>query len=618
MSVSNEEEVSAASTPSAAEDETKGGPVALPPATADEVEEWCENLTGQLFEAIAQCTPEYRRPQVLLLAKEFVGGIIKVGTSPLPEAAAAVQRISVRRSAVIQSAVTPELAVMTPFKSKGAKQQEKTPKKKITFRPAIRDVAKWTAITMLVTIGLSGIMSGIILIFLYSLSQILEPVALYDSNGTLARNLTSPGQQQYYVYQRNRRTSYFLKFVGMSLACFMQLSVMWMKERNRISKTSTFSFVVYSVVPQGLIVGTTFLIYVVAFEAFPVGSVLFNGYTMGVIAMIYAFSMAVYDNYYGVKQYRSDAIVQTRNVARHEIQSLPTSTDGNQQRRVERPSRNKRHPLLSAIKAALPELLIFAALLFFVIGILALYRFVQGSTAKMAVYLLALVIKAAGNKLQLHLIHKVKGFPTWAADFAVFGYEFGTALLCRLMLMSIPDESTAILLSVLNCVFELMIRTWCYADYIGAHAKTLQKRVALQDGYGTRSKDGHVDYWRWGVLRVIDSNNDMIVEYVTSVAAAGMLFWLPRTGIFLITGDGSSSEGQGADLLLLLRLVLYQAVPEFVVDTFACALELHGGLSGQYAEYLTHLYRKPASILMKFTSVAFLLAFALGTSLTIK
>ena len=360
-----------------------------------------------------------------------------------------------------------------------------------------------------------------------------------------------------------------------------------------------------------LAISVVWLIPIVAFEAFPAGSVLFNGYSLGSIFVVWAVSNWVYENYVGVKRHRSDTIVQTRAAAR-EMQG-----DGHRSR-----SRKQRHPLVSAIRSAVPTLIVLVAVLLFVLVILFIYRAAQGTTAKMAVYFFGLAIKTGGNKLQLHVIHGIKGFPMWAADICVFAYEFVTALLCRLMLMSIPDEDTAILLSVLNCVTELMVRTWCYSDYIGSHVKTMQRKVnelngieSIDDG---RAHDNSVDYWQWGVLRVVDSTNDMVVEYVTSFAAAGMLLWLPRTGIFLLTADGST-VGQGANLLLLMRLVGYQVIPELVIDTFSSALEIRGGLSGQYTEYLGNVYRKkPVTLLMKLAMVAIVLPFTLAAAVVIK
>ena len=160
--------------------------------------------------------------------------------------------------------------------------------------------------------------------------------------------------------------------------------------------------------------------------------------------------------------------------------------------------------------------------------------------------------------------------------------------------------------------------------YLGEYSATLKdlrdhpRRVSAQlelEPRHTPSQMTHkseADFWKWGILRVCDGNNDMVIEYVTSLVAAGVLFWLPRTEVFLLTAETNAS----ADLATLLRLVSYQAVPEVVVDAYSSALEIRGGLSAQYRHYWTS--QKPVVVLSKALLAVSALAFCLSCAIVVK
>ncbi len=61
-----------------------------------------------------------------------------------------------------------------------------------------------------------------------------------------------------------------------------------------------------------------------------------------------------------------------------------------------------------------------------------------------SVVLLALLVKMGGNKLQLLLLKNFPKAPLWLSNISVFAYEYATALLIRMMMLSIPSQSTAI------------------------------------------------------------------------------------------------------------------------------------------------------------------------------
>ena len=176
--------------------------------------------------------------------------------------------------------------------------------------------------------------------------------------------------------------------------------------------------------------------------------------------------------------------------------------------------------------------------------------------------------------------------------------------------MSIPDIDTAVLFSILNAVFELMIRNWFYVRYMSKGAHEIQQReqreqqampmrmitttmstMAAADGGGSsgdtdatteadasKSK-AHVRYWQEGSLRIIDGGNDMVVEYVSSVVACAIVYWLSPIKAFRFATDAQ------VDGWTLLRLALVQMVPEVFVDAYACSLEITGGLLEHYRSY---------------------------------
>ena len=82
----------------------------------------------------------------------------------------------------------------------------------------------------------------------------------------------------------------------------------------------------------------------------------------------------------------------------------------------------------------------------------------------MLVVMLALGVKMLGNKMQLGIL-KSLNLPPAALDSSSYLYEFSTALMCRVMLASLPDEELAKTASLISTAVELMVRMWFFADY---------------------------------------------------------------------------------------------------------------------------------------------------------
>ncbi len=119
------------------------------------------------------------------------------------------------------------------------------------------------------------------------------------------------------------------------------------------------------------------------------------------------------------------------------------------------------------VKIAFPVLMVFGISFVYILGIFRL-----GDAAKVvaggpeAVLLLALLVKMGGNKLQLLVLKSLPLVPLWVSNVSVFLYEYMTALLVRMVLLSIPSERTAIYFSLLSAALELMIRAWFFVGYI--------------------------------------------------------------------------------------------------------------------------------------------------------
>ena len=105
----------------------------------------------------------------------------------------------------------------------------------------------------------------------------------------------------------------------------------------------------------------------------------------------------------------------------------------------------------------------------------------------------------------------------------------------------------------------------------------------------------------------------MSTEYGSCIIAAAMLFWLPQTNAFQITGDIDAEIQTNISGYVLLKLVFIQTLPELVVDTFCCFAEVRGGLTNQYKEYWGGV--DVSTVAMKLVMSAALVAVSLGATI---
>ena len=610
--------------------ETKGAP--LEPMSIAGLEpsdsSWDQQLVHAAMTHFAELEagiPRDVRKDILQLSEEFCAAISHVAEkkrqADTRRRASRRSSLLSRRRATVSDEIAHDLAQMRPM----TESAQPDSGRKVRFLPPAREVFIWTCVTMLGTIVYSVVFSGLGLLFLWLLYATLESVSLYDhstglmrnASSTVGTNHSSSGLDQDWAFERNRRSVYVC-VIGWALTGQLVNSIVtiWSR-RARTSRFSLTSFITAVVVPTWWPILMYFLLLVVIYEG-GTGAILLDGKVVATITVVIATLQSLSGAYLSYFEYQKDEIVVAREEARVAIGQ------------TSRKKRNHRvAALLRALRVCLPFLMTYAFAGLFVIVILSLYREAKSTSLKMLVYLVGLAIKVVGNKLQLHLIHKSPSSPTWLVDTAVYLYEYGIALLCRLMLLAIPDEQTALILSILNCVFELMVRTWCFVDYMGEHSATVQHlyhsksvtaRLSQDEGGSdagskTRRKGytSESEFWRWGILRVTDGLNDQVVEYVTSIIAAGILFWLPATGAFNVT----ATSNEATDLVTLLRLVSYQAIPEVIVDAYASALEIRGGLSSQYAQYWKS-QRSDKSAILKALFTVSALAFCLSVAIVVK
>jgi hypothetical protein len=257
-----------------------------------------------------------------------------------------------------------------------------------------------------------------------------------------------------------------------------------------------------------------------------------------------------------------------------------------------------RRATIAAAKAALPSLFAVAAGCTYVFGIFATYRAASTTWLKTIIFFVALGVKVSGNKAQLWLMQRMSNFPRTTADECAFFYEYMTALLCRVLVMSIPDLELAKLLSVGSSLIEVSARLHFLVRYLvdGVRLVTDEERTAWRER----------GYWR-----SLDGNNDNVIEYVTTVVSALMLYLLPQLGMF----EFATSEESASDAGRLLTLVAINVLPEVFVDGFCLWTETLAGLGPTHLRYWRSM--SPLTVLIKAGICYAVTAFALGVCVSL-
>ena len=199
--------------------------------------------------------------------------------------------------------------------------------------------------------------------------------------------------------------------------------------------------------------------------------------------------------------------------------------------------------------------------------IFALFRANDSSVWRLFVTAMGLGVKIVGNKGLLILVKESR---PWIADAIMFFYEYATATLVRVLMMSIPDEKTAIFVGLVGCVTEICVRIFFFLQYL---------KAGLDKGKVGVSEDELYEYARWGKRRVQDGTNDMIVEYLSSIVASMFLIYLAPTGAFMF------AVSEEIETKTVLSLCAFQIIPEVFLDFFCTFTECCCGLSVLHKNY---------------------------------
>ena len=129
--------------------------------------------------------------------------------------------------------------------------------------------------------------------------------------------------------------------------------------------------------------------------------------------------------------------------------------------------------------------------------------------------------------------------------------------------MSIEDADTAKNLSLYAALMEVAVRIVFYVDFA---------KAGMEGGGNMMTHDEFLLYVTRGKFRVSDAENDMQVEYVSTIAAAAVMLTLPKSGAFVFPSSNVSDEQ-------IISVTQYQLFLEILVDFFCSFVENYGGLS---------------------------------------
>jgi hypothetical protein len=96
----------------------------------------------------------------------------------------------------------------------------------------------------------------------------------------------------------------------------------------------------------------------------------------------------------------------------------------------------------------------------------------------------------------------------WLCDGQLYGYEYSTALIVRMLQLSLPDENTAMLIGLAGAVVEVGTRIFFYMLFLKKGLANPRMTDEEKKKYAMRGK-----------LRIQDASNDMVVEYVGASGA---------------------------------------------------------------------------------------------------
>ncbi|GMI58565.1 hypothetical protein TeGR_g11701 [Tetraparma gracilis] len=213
----------------------------------------------------------------------------------------------------------------------------------------------------------------------------------------------------------------------------------------------------------------------------------------------------------------------------------------------------------------IPNLVMYGAILLLVIGIFGLFQVYDGVWWKVFVTGLALAIKIVGNKILIGLLGDLK---MYISDGQLYGYEYSTATIVRVLQLSFPDEQTAMLIGLASAVVEVGTRIFFYMLFLKAGLANPRMTA-----------DEKIKYAKRGKHRVQDASNDMVVEYMSSIMAGLFMVYLSPTGAFTFVSASSISSNT------IIKLCVLQIIPELFLDFYVTFMEIFGGLKEMHVSY---------------------------------
>ena len=91
---------------------------------------------------------------------------------------------------------------------------------------------------------------------------------------------------------------------------------------------------------------------------------------------------------------------------------------------------------------------------------------------------------------------------------------------------------------------------------------------------------------------------DMVVEYVSAVVAAGMQFFWAPTGLFML-GISAADARSKLTTAWLVRVLLIQLAPELVADAWCVWLETKAGLQRQVTRFWEMQFADGSQLVLK-------------------
>ena len=192
---------------------------------------------------------------------------------------------------------------------------------------------------------------------------------------------------------------------------------------------------------------------------------------------------------------------------------------------------------------------------------------------KLAAAAVAELVKVAGNEALVWLLARTR-LPASSLDGILFLYELCTGTMVRLLVLTMPNTASVVASSIVSTMVEFDCRM----------GLLFELQLAGRN-LGAWEKEKQRAHDRLCRARVVDTHNDQIVEYLTTVLSIVLVIALQQSPHFNI-GSGT------IDTETLVIAGVAQVLPELVLDAVMIYFESRAGLGRHIAQY----WRKQYSI----------------------